>query len=159
MGVEVAIAMMAVGTAVSAYGQYQAGRAQKAARDYNARLAEQNAKIAQDKAAYEADRQEARVRAVMAKQRVGGRGITRAGTPLEMLRQTAMEGELDRLSIMYGGDIEAVNERAKAAAERMQGKAAYQAGVIGSTGTLLSGAGKAGYAYAKADKLGMFDPG
>ena len=57
MGAEVAIAMMVVGTVVSAYGQYQAGQAQKRAHEYNARIAEQNAQIAKDQAAYEAERQ------------------------------------------------------------------------------------------------------
>jgi len=42
---------MAVSTAVTAYGQYQAGQAQKESYEYNAKSQEQNAKVAQDEAA------------------------------------------------------------------------------------------------------------
>lgn len=159
MGAEVAIAMMVVGTVVSAYGQYQAGQAQKRAHEYNARIAEQNAQIAKDQAAYEAERQKKRTRAMLAKQRVGygASGIvSNTGTALDMLRNTMMDGEMDRMAILYGGDVEAVNQRAKAASERMQGKAAAMAGKFGAASTLLSGAGSAGYKYKQGQHLGMF---
>ena len=74
MGFEVAVAMMAVGTAVSAYGQYQAGKAQKRAYEYNAAIQEQNARIAQEQADYEARRQESRTRKMLARQRVAYAG-------------------------------------------------------------------------------------
>ena len=159
MGAEVAIAMMAVGTAVNAYGQYQAGKAQKRAYEYNAQVQEQNAKMAQEQAEYEARRQKSRTRKMLAAQRVAYNAsgvVGNAGTALDTLRQTMMEGEMDRMAILYGGDVEAVNQRSQAALSRMQGKAAYKAGMFGAAGTLLSGAGQTGYSYQEGKALGMF---
>lgn len=158
MGVEVAIAAMAVGTAVSAYGQYQAGKAQKRAYEYNAQIQEQNAKMAQEQAEYEARRQKSRTRKMLAAQRVAYNAsgvVGSTGTALDTLRQTMMEGEMDRMAILYGGDVEAVNQRSQAALSRMQGKAAYKAGMFGAASTLLGGAGKTGYAYHEGKALGM----
>lgn len=151
MGAEVALAMMAVGTAVNAYGQYQAGKAQQRAAEYNAQIQERNAEIAKQQAEYEARRQAKRTRQVLASQRVAYNAsgfVGSAGTALDTLRQTMQEGEMDRMAIMYGGDVEAVNQRSQAALSRMKGKAAAQAGRIGAFGTLLGGGGntyKAGY--------------
>ena len=158
MGAEVAIVMMAVGTAVSAYGQYQAGQAAKRAHEYNAQVAEQNAQIAKDQAAYEAERQKKRTRVMIARQRVGYGAsgfVSNTGTALDTLRQTMQEGEMDRMAILYSGDVESVNMRAQAAAERMQGKAAAQAGKYAAAGTLLSGGGQTYGSYKYGKHIGM----
>lgn len=158
MGFEVAVAMMAVGTVVSAYGQYQAGKAQKRAYDYNAQIQQQNARIAEEQAQYEARRQESRTRKMLAAQRVAyaGSGFqSNAGTALDTLRQTMQEGEMDKMAILYGGDVEAVNQRSQAALSRMQGKAAYKAGMFNAAGTLLSGGGQAYTTRAQGKALGL----
>tara|TARA_S200000501_G_scaffold224852_1_gene210775 strand:+ start:565 stop:1044 length:480 start_codon:yes stop_codon:yes gene_type:complete len=158
MGFEVAVAMMAVGTAVSAYGQYQAGKAQKRAYDYNAQIQEQNARIAQEQADYEARRQESRTRKMLAAQRVAyaGSGFTsNTGTALDTLRQTMSEGEMDKMAILYGGSVEAVNQRAQASLSRMQGKAAYKAGMYNAAGTLLAGGGQTYTTGAQGKALGL----
>lgn len=150
-----AVGMMAAGTAVSAYGQYQAGKARQQAANYNAAIAERNAEIAKDQADYEADRQASKLRRVVASQRVGylANGVTVSGSAMDLLSDTVVQGELDRLAILYGGEVEAVNQYAEAARERMAGAAARRAGTIGAFGTLLSGAGQS-YGFGK--ELGVF---
>ena len=158
MGFEVAVAMMAVGTAVSAYGQYQAGKAQQKAYEYNAAIQERNAQIARDQAAYEARRQESRTRKVLASQRVAysASGFrANVGTALDTLRQTVAEGEMDRMAILYGGSVEAVNQRSQAALSRMQGKAAKTAGTYAAAGTLLSGGGQTLGNYRYGQQVGL----
>ncbi len=158
MGFEVAVAMMAVGTAVSAYGQYQAGKAQKRAYEYNAAIQEQNARIAREQAEYEARRQESRTRKMLARQRVAYAGsgfVSSAGTALDTLRQTMTEGEMDKMAILYGGDVESVNQRSQAALSRMQGKAAYKAGMFNAAGTLLSGGGQTYTTMKQGQSLGL----
>ena len=153
MGAEVAVAMMIVGTAVSAYGQYQAGKAQKAAYDYNAQIEERNAQIARDQAAYDAKQQEKRTRQISASQRVAyaAGGFTMAGTPLDTLRQSATEGEMDRMAILYGGDVEAANRESHAELARMQGTAAKTAGTYAAAGTAIGGFGSAAGVNAQAN--------
>tara|TARA_Y100000389_G_C17263944_1_gene414450 strand:+ start:280 stop:771 length:492 start_codon:yes stop_codon:yes gene_type:complete len=158
MGIEVAIGMMIVGTAVSAYGQYQSGKAQKAAYDYNAQIEERNAQIARDQAAYDAKQQEKKTRQIIASQRVAyaAGGFTTAGTPLDTLRQSATEGEMDRMAILYGGDVEAQNRKSQAELQRMQGRAAKTAGTYAAVGTAIGGFGNAAGVNAQAN---MVKPG
>jgi hypothetical protein len=153
MGVEVAVAMMIVGTAVSAYGQYQSGKAQKAAYDYNAQVEERNAQIARDQAAYDASQQEKKTRQVIAAQRVAysAGGFTMAGTALDTLRQSATEGEMDRMAILYGGDVESANRKSAATLARYQGKAAKTAGTYAAAGTAIGGFGSAAGTNAQAN--------
>jgi hypothetical protein len=153
MGVEVAIALMIVGTAVTAYGQYQAGQDKKAALDYNAQIEERNAQVRLEKAEYDANQKDKRTRAVIASQRVAfaAGGFTVAGTPLDTLRDTATQGEMDRMAIMYGGEMDAENSRNQATLNRMEGKAASKAGKFAAAGTVLSGAGSATSANAQAN--------
>jgi len=158
MGFEVAVAMMAVGTAVSAYGQYQAGKAQQKAYEYNAAIQEQNARIAKEQAEYEARRQESRTRKMLARQRVAYAGsgvVANTGTALDTLRQTMQEGEMDKMAILYGGSVEAVNQRSQAALSRMQGKAAKTAGMYNAAGTLLSGGGQTYTTMKQGQALGL----
>ena len=153
MGTGVASAMMVVGTAVTAYGQYQAGKAQKAAYDYNAQVEERNAQIAKDQAAYDAKQQEKKTRQIIAAQRVayGAGGFTMAGTALDTLRQSATEGEMDRMAILYGGDVEAANRKSAATLARFQGKAAKTAGTYAALGTAIGGMGSASTANSQAN--------
>lgn len=150
-----AIGLMAAGSAVSAYGKYQAGKAQQAAANYNAMIDEQNAKMARDQAAFEADRQASKLRRVVASQRVGylASGVTISGSAMDLLTDTVIQGEMDRLAIIYGGEAEAVSSLNQATANRMSGKAAAKAGTIGAFGSLLGGAGSA---YGTGISLGVF---
>jgi hypothetical protein len=151
------MATMAVATAVTAYGQYQAGKAQEAAYEYNAKVQEQNAKVAQDKAAYEADKQAQRVRRLNATQRAAyaASGINLSGSALDLMEDSTTQGEMDRLAILYGGNVEAANARNEATLARFQGKSAAAAGQSAAFGTLLGGASSVGMAGMR---MGVWSP-
>ena len=151
MGTEVIIlAAMAAGTAVTAYGQYQAGQAQERALNYQAAIQERNAQIAKQNADYDAQRQESRLRRAIGSQRAAvlASGIQMEGTPLELQQDTVQQAEMDRLAILYGGEINYQNARSEAELSRMQGKAAGQAGTTAAFGTLLGGSAQ----FAKTGK-------
>ena len=136
----------AVGTAVTAYGQYQAGQAQERALNYQAAVQERNAQIARQNAEYDAQRQSARLRRAIGSQRAAvlASGIQMEGTALELQQDTVQQAEMDRLAILYGGEINYQNARSEAELSRMQGKAAGQAGATAAFGTILGGAANVG---------------
>lgn len=172
--VTLAIATMAA-AAVSAYGQYQAGKAQESASEYNAQVQEQNARVAEQyaKAAeargddearqrrIDADRMASRQMAVLA-----AKGIDiSTGTPLDILGDTAMYGELDAQTIKYNAALEAYQQRVTASnalssaeLSRMEGRQAAKAGNMQAVGTLIGGAAKAGNQYMSYSNSGSSVP-
>jgi hypothetical protein len=149
MGTEVLIlSAIAASTAVTAYGQYQAGQAQEKAYQYNAQIQEQNAKVAQDKAAYEAEKQAQRVRRLTATQRAAyaASGVTQSGSALDLQEDSVIQGEMDRLAVLYGGNVEAANARSEAELSRFQGKAAAHSATTAAFGTILGGGASLGFA-------------
>lgn len=157
------IAMGGTGLGLQMKGQYEAGKAAvaqaksaEAWREYNAQLAEREARETQVAAAYEESkfrkggvRLKARQRARYAKA-----GVTPEGSPLEVMEQTATELEMDALMIRRGGQLEYQRYTAEAGLERMMGKsallrgrAARRASRWGMAATGLGGAGQLGYQY------------
>jgi len=133
--------------AVSAFGTIQAGQAAKSAAKYNAAVAEQAAKAASDKAAYDEQRHRESIRKLMSSQRAlyGKSGLDMTeGSPLLVMEDTAAQGELDAMAIRYGGDIASARDRSAANLSRMQGAAAVTASYFQAGSTLLSGASSAG---------------
>ncbi|WP_022729778.1 hypothetical protein [Fodinicurvata sediminis] len=135
-------AIASVGSAaVGAMGAIQQGQAANAAADYNAKLAEREAQQAEQAAALEERRHRERVRRMIGSQRAAaaaGGGLE--GTPLLMMGETAMKGEIDALLIRNAGSERAVRARSQAALDRMQGQQAQRAGYMGAGSSLLSGA-------------------
>lgn len=148
-----ALTATAVGTGVSAYNQYQAGKAQQALNNYNAQVNEQvaadtarDARIKANAQRAENERLKARQRALYAKAGV----VLGTGTPL--LTQVAQAGELEMaaLEVETAGNVEAARLRTQAVLDRMAGKSASRAGTLGAAGTILQGIGQAssiGLAY------------
>ena len=142
-----AMILMIAGTAISAYGQYQAGVQAQKAGDYQASIARQQAQVAQQKAAFEATKLRERGERLKASQRTGyaGRGISlSSGTVEEVLTDTAGDIKLDELAILYGGSMEAQGLHSQAQYSEWAGKQKKKAGTIGAIGSLLTGAGQAG---------------
>jgi hypothetical protein len=150
-----ALLVMAAATAVTAYGQYQQGQAQERAYNYQAAVQERNAQIAKQNADYDAQRQSSRLRRAIGSQRAAvlASGIQMEGTALELQQDTVQQGEMDRLAILYGGEINYQSARSEAELARMQGKAAGQAGTTAAFGTVLGGFGQT---YAAGHKMGVF---
>lgn len=153
-----AMGAAAAATAVATYVSYDSN---KKAGEANAEIAENNARIAADEAKNanamgdrETQAQAWRTRAMLGQQRaaIAANGIdSQYGTPLEILGETAMFGEVDQQTIRlntarqaWGFNANVSNIRNQAAVDRYQTK---QKG----TATILSGvssmAGMAGGMY------------
>lgn len=150
--------LIAAGTAVGAYGQYQQGQAlaaqaesQQAMADYNAKVQEREAKAALVRAQYEQVRQaEAGERTKSSLQAfLATTGtVPAAGTSLLVQAEQAAELELENLMIGYEGLTGEARARSQAEIDRMQGKIYKQrarsyrtAGYIGAGRELLTGFG------------------
>lgn len=144
------------GTAVSAYSQIAAG-------NYNASVANQNAKNLDQSARDTIDRGEtAAARSGVATQRLLGSQRAAAaasgidagsGSALDILVSTAGIGELDAQTIRNNAAREAWGLRSEAAAQRAQGRFAKSAGKFGAGSTLLTGLASAGMSAKSAGYL------
>ncbi len=152
-----ALILMAVGTAVNAYGQYQSGQAQKAAANYNARVQEAQA-IQQDMENRENIRRERKAgQGLLSSQRqkLGASGVViQTGSPLELLGRTAGELELraqDAARAARAGRSNLQYGLSQSKMTKWEGKQAATAATLGATGTILQGSGQA-FAMYKAGK-------
>jgi hypothetical protein len=162
------LAATAVGTGISAYSQYQAGKAQQKLNEYNAQMSDYNAKV-QEQAALDRSR-DARIAAnaqraqslkLMARQRAlwAKAGVVgSSGTPLLVQAEQAAQLEMGALETERTGNIEAgrmrqqaVLDRMQATSSRMAGKYARSAANLNAAGTILQGAGSVagGAAYGR----------
>lgn len=150
-----AMAMMAIGTGMSAYGQVQQGRSQSTAAEYNAKLARRNAKSAKKNAEYEAGQKRKETKRLLGKQRVlyGKAGVTMEGSPLDVLQETAAQGEMDALMIERGYAQRTASYLSQVKLAQMRARGYRQQGYYGAGSTLLTGGGKVvgGYGGYKAN--------
>lgn len=135
-----AIASIAGGV-VGAMGAQQSAQAQAAAANYNAKVSDRNAQVVRNQAAaeqmdkdFEHRRQLGAIRAAY-----GASGIDPAGSPLDVLQDTAMEQELEVKRVGYEGELRAIEQGDKATAFRMEAKAAKDAGAIGAISSIIGG--------------------
>lgn len=154
-----AAAASAVSGVIGALGAIQSANAQAAAAEYNAKIQERDAIIAEQNrkqnvetaelAATDKRRDNRRVLAAM-RAAYGTSGLEMAGSPLDVLEDTALEQELDTERIRYEGRlrsregaIQMLGLHEGATLSRMEGKAAKTAGYIGAAGQLVGGIGTA----------------
>ncbi len=124
------------GTAISAFGQFQAGQAQGRALDISAQRTE---RTAQEKEFNE----RVRLRRLLSSQRArfGKGGVDPlSGSPLMLMAETEILGEREIGFIRTTGQETAEQERAS-------GGRARTAGTIGAGTTLLTGLGSTGFRY------------
>lgn len=163
-----ALVLSAAGVGLQAYSNYQETKAENAAAEYNAQLLERNAQIADMQAQQAAQRGELeekqfrlRLSQFKGEQRAsfGASGaVVDTGSPLDVLVDTAEQGELDALTIRHNAAIEVWGIRNQSAGYRAE-SSLYRAkkrspGFAAGT-TLLTGAGQiagqaASYGYASA---------
>jgi len=158
----VAIPLLVAGTAVSAYGQIQAGRAAAAQGEsaqnianYNAAIQEREAKAIEQKTRFDQMRQAeraARIKSRLRTKLAGSGARMDVGAPLMLQEEQAAELELENMLIGYEGETGAQRARSQAEIDRLQGRlyrqkgrAGRTAGYIGAGSTLLTGFGTAGY--------------
>lgn len=142
----IAAGAAAAGAAVSAVGSIRAGNDQAAASKYNALVEDQNAVAARQQAGAAAEQKDNEVTRRLADARAAfaASGVDpNSGTPLDVMADSASQGELSKRLLLYQGDLTARGLGSQANLDRITGKNAQTAGYISAAGTLLTGAGKA----------------
>lgn len=145
------------GTAIGAIGAISSANAASSAAKYNAKVADrdavvadQNRKLAIDQSRIDAEDKRRDNRRVMASIRTqyGASGLSLAGSPLDVLEDTAVEQELDAKRIEFEGRargregaLQMLGLQEDAALSRMEASSSKRAGYFGAIGTGLSGAG------------------
>jgi len=140
---------------------YQQAESQKAAARYENAVAKQNADVAETQAKYaqqlgniEEERQRARVRQMLGKQRAtfaANNVDASQGTAVDIMGETAMFGEEDALAIRANAARQAWGFKVDANNSRARGKLALATGKNQATGTYLSTAASvfnSSYQYA-----------
>lgn len=127
--------------ALQAVGAIQQGQAAKAAANYNAQVADNNAAMARAQAAENARRQRIMGAKALGSIRAGygASGVTLEGSPLDVLEESAMNAELDALSIEHAGLVKSLGFQNEAALDRFGGRNAARAGYMGAASALLGG--------------------
>ncbi len=172
MGLATALAGAGLaGTALSAYGSYEAGQSQAKAAAYQAQVAANNAAIAQTNARMDIQAGEIaavnkglQTRAKVGEEKAGqgAAGVdVNTGSAVSTRAGTAETGMLDALTIRsnaakeaYGQEVQATSDTAQGQLLTMQGQQAATAGDIGAGASLLTGASTVGANWAKFQNLG-----
>lgn len=149
-----AAVLPAIATAFQVIGAISGASAEKRAANYNAAAAERNAVVSRQNAAADAELQsrEARRRIGAARAGYGASGVAIEGSPLDVLETSAAEAEMDKLNILYKGELQAMGYEDTAALSRSRAKDAGTAGLFKAGSAVLSGA-QAG-AFGKTLKIG-----
>lgn len=137
-----------ISAAIGALGAIQEARASSAASEFNAKIADNNAIIAEQNAAADegGQRRSASRQAASSRAAIAAAGVTLEGSPLEVLEDQALEAELDALNIRYGGRLQAGNYRSQAQLDRSAARSAKTQGFLSAGSTLLKGAAQFGAA-------------
>lgn len=143
-----ALTLIGAGSAVSALGAIQQGRAAAAQARFQAAVQEQQATREQQLAEQREQDFRRRQSREMASRRaiLGASGVeASAGSPLLVSEDFAGETELQALRIRNQGEVTATRLEQQAQLTRMQGRAARTAGFFRAGSSLLSGFGRVGY--------------
>lgn len=140
------VVLAVAGTAMTAIGQIRQGQAAKAAADYNAQVANNNAIVAEQQSQSQAMVQGRRAMmqngGLLANMAANGIEVGE-GSPIDILSQSAANAEMDRQNIIYNGRVKAQSLRNQAQLDTFQGETAQSNGFMSAAGTLLSGGSKA----------------
>lgn len=132
-------AISTLASVVGAFGTLSAAANQRAAADFNARMALQQAERERQIAERDADNYRRKQGALMASARArrAASGVAMTGTPLladdAMIEEIAMNAE----TIRRGGQAKAASYQAKAGLERMRGRNAMTTGFVNTGKSLL----------------------
>lgn len=133
----------AASSIVSGMQGYATGKAQQQMYEYNARIADNNARLAIEQGEREAEEQRRQNRRLQAAQvnALGSAGIVSgAGQALDITSDSAFRGELDAVTAKYNRDLEAWNYQNEATSLRYQGSVARHQGKL----SLINGVLEAG---------------
>lgn len=132
-----------VAAGVSAVGSLVGGIAQHGQANAQARVAGENADIAEDQASAQADaiREKARRSRGTNLANIGASGVTIDGSFADALTDSDINSELDARTALWNGEVAADNQRSQAASSRSSGNAALFGGVVNAGSAALSGYG------------------
>ncbi len=131
-------------TLLGAVGTIGAEQAQKNAAEYNARVQEQQAQIANDQAGAKASEIATRTRQKQAGVRAASleSGLELSGSVSDVLDTVQSQGTLDAMTAIYDGTTRAQGLRNSVELERAKGKSAVTASYLGAGSSLLTGFSK-----------------
>lgn len=133
------------GGAFSAYGDVQQGKMTSASLNKQADNLQQQAQEAEAKGQYDAMRNQmisaSRIGSSQAAYGAGGVSAN-SGSVLDVIQASHTNAELDRLNILHGADIRAINYQNQANMDRYAGKNAIQGSYWQALGSLTGGAVK-----------------
>lgn len=149
------VALGAAGTTFGAIGAKQSANASAALQQSNAYAAERDAAFARDKAKYDETLSRQRAERIRGQQRaaIGASGLDFAGSPLDLLEETAVQSEIEALNIRAMGELSAGGSEFAAGASRLQANAYRRQGTSQLTSGLMSTGGQlaGGLATTKAN--------
>ena len=133
--------MQMAGGLVGAAGAMQKAEAEAEAHNYNAEVADRNRHIiAQQTAAAVRDQRSQNKREYHAIRTIyGASHIDMSGSALDVMRDTAIEQELDVSRIKYKGKLARIQEKDTANLERMGAQSALEAGKISAISSVIGG--------------------
>jgi len=136
-----AVGATVASTAVAALGTAASSLAAANAASFQADIAKQQAKQAQDQASIRAGEVARESRQRLAATRAGAiqNGFELTGSMNDLLDQTARQGQLDYLTAVYDGSVQATGLAATARNYRMQRSNALITGVLGAGAQALGG--------------------
>ena len=158
----IGLALTAIGTGVAAYSAKAQGDAADDAAKYNAKVAENDAITARQQADFERNRLRKQHLRVLGRQRAAfaKSGTDLTGSAVDVMYDSALEGEMDELLVLYGGSLAAGNRQAAAQLARAEGRNARTSGYLNAAGTILSGTGRAASCYNRSrNTRPYFGPG
>ena len=127
---------------VGAVGSIAAGNAQAAAANYNAKVQDQQARVARDQAAATSSQEVRKTRQLVSAAEAGALedGLTLTGSTKAVVDQARDTGNLNAMLALYDGTLKAQGYQANATLDRMNAKASRTAGYIGAATSALGGA-------------------
>ena len=150
-GLEIALIASTIGsTALSAVGQYQSGKAQKKAAEYNAKMQEMEAARAKEVGIENAQRKRRDNERRLASYRAqfARSGVASTGSYLDFMAGSASDLEIQALDIFNQAQTQATALTNEAASMRYSGESAYRAGITNSFSSILGGVSDATFKYA-----------
>ena len=141
--------LMAGGGVMSAVGSIMGGNAAKAAGDYNANIATQNAGIAETEGNIAIAQQQRKAEEVIGQQTAsyGASGVSgTTGSPMDLLKQSAATSAMDAANIRYSYNLKAAGYTQNATIDKMQGEMAQQNSYYSAAGQLLNAGANTGKA-------------
>ena len=136
------IVLSALSSVLSAGGSLYEGQEAKDAAEYNAKVLEQDAIAAENKADYDEDAYRKQVKSFLSEQKaiIGASGVDLSGSTLLATLDTIEQGELDALAIRAEGEEAVRGFMSAAELSREAGKTAETSSYFKAGSSLLTGA-------------------